>query len=172
MNLGIQLVVALAILLAGVAGGIKWHAGQDAIAAQAAAKLQKQADDLKRENEADQRKLADKAAGSQAATLVTINNKLGAAYATISKLTARDCLDPASVGVLNGIGATQTGAAVATPSGNPASAPSTTSPAGGLRWSSSVDLANGYAFCRAQYAEVNGQLNQILDIEDQRNPVK
>jgi hypothetical protein len=37
MSLLAQLVIALAIFVAGAAGGIRWHAGQDAIEAQAAA---------------------------------------------------------------------------------------------------------------------------------------
>ena len=36
MSWTIQLIIALAIFAAGAAGGIRWHSGQDAIAAQAA----------------------------------------------------------------------------------------------------------------------------------------
>lgn len=170
MSIALQIALALALLAGGAFGGIEWQLGRNAIAAQAAAKLQKQSDDLKRENEADQRRLADKAAGQHAATLAVLNTKLGAAYATIAKIPDRDCLDPATVSMLNNIGAGPT-TPVATPPGQSPGTTSSTTPAGGLRFSTNVDSANGYAYCRAQYAEVNSQLNQILDIEDKRFPL-
>jgi hypothetical protein len=39
MSWAIQLVIALAIFAAGAAGGVRWHAGQDAIAAQEQARV-------------------------------------------------------------------------------------------------------------------------------------
>ena len=46
----IQAVVAVCIFLAGVAGGIKWHAGQDAIAEQARQVNQRATERLRRQN--------------------------------------------------------------------------------------------------------------------------
>lgn len=62
-----QLAIALAIFVAGGAAGIKWHAGQDAIAELAAAEVR--ATEARR-----QIKAADQDAATHARALANINN--------------------------------------------------------------------------------------------------
>jgi hypothetical protein len=159
VSLWIQLVIAVGIFAAGAAGGIRWHIGVDAIAYKAA--------QAARESDAiQQRKFSDKAAGTHAAALATLNDKLGAARAQIASLSGRDCVGPRTIGVLNAIGSES----VRTTPGEPQSPSAAASSGGGLRFSTDRDLAESIAICRARYAEVSGQLTQILDIEDRRNP--
>ena len=84
----------------------------------------------------------------------------------ISKLTSRDCLDAGTVGMLNAIIPTMPAAA-----SEPAdqAAASTSNPSHGFRFSTNQDLAEQIAVCRAAYADVSGQVNAILDIEDARH---
>jgi hypothetical protein len=159
VSLWIQLVIAVGIFAAGAAGGIRWHIGVDAIAYKAA--------QAARESDAiQQRKFSDKAAGTHAAALATLNDKLGAARAQIASLSGRDCTGPGVVGVLNAIGSEPVRAAT----GESESQAAAASSGGGLRFSTDRDLTSAIAICRARYAEVSGQLNQVLDIEDRRNP--
>lgn len=151
--------LALAIFAAGITTGIKWHAGQDALAAQAAQQA--------RESDAiQQRRFSDKAAGKQAAALASINNQLGDAREKIAQLSGRECFGADTAGVLNAIGA-EPGA---TTTGGAAGAPPAAAAGTGLRYSTDRDAAGYIALCRARYAEVASQLNQILDIEDGRGP--
>lgn len=159
MSWAIQLIIALAIFAAGAAGGVKWHAGQDAIAAQAAAELVKS-------DQIQQRKFSDKAAGTHAAALATINNQLGNAREEIAHLSGRECFGADTAGMLNTVGADPGGAAA----GEPAGAPTATATGTGLRYSTDRDVAGYIALCRARYGEVTSQLNKILDIEDRRHP--
>jgi len=159
MSLLAQLIIALAIFAAGAAGGVKWHAGQDAIAAQAAAELH-------RSDELQQRKFSDQAAGSHAQALAKINNQLGTAREKIASLSGRECFGADTAGVLNSIGADAVPAAASQPADQAAAAAAGTS----LRYTSDRDAAGYIALCRSRYAEVASQLNQILDIEDQRHP--
>ncbi len=159
MSLLAQLALALAIFVAGAAGGIKWHAGQDAVAAQAAA-------ELRRSDELQQRKFADQAAGSHAQALAKINNQLGTAREKIASLSGRECFGADTAGVLNNVGAD----AGPTAAGQPASQAAAVAAGTGLRYTSDRDAAGYIALCRARYSEVASQLNQILDIEDQRHP--
>lgn len=159
MSWAIQLIIALAIFAAGAAGGVKWHAGQDAIAAQAAAELVKS-------DQIQQRKFGDQAATSHAQALATINNKLGDAREQIAKLSGRECFGADTAGMLSAVGA-EPGAAAA---GEPAGAPTATATGTGLRYSTDRDVAGYIALCRARYGEVTSQLNKILDIEDRRHP--
>ena len=159
MTWPIQLIIALAIFAAGAAGGVKWHAGQDAIAAQAAAEAVKS-------DQIQQRKFSDKAAGTHAAALATINNQLGNAREQIANLSGRECVGADTAGLLGTIGAEPGGAAA----GEPAGAPTAAATGTGLRYSTDRDVAGYIALCRARYGEVTSQLNKILDIEDRRHP--
>ena len=159
MTWPIQLIIALAIFAAGAAGGIRWHSGQDAIAAQAAQQA--------RESDAiQQRKFSDKAGGDHAKALATINLKLGDAREKIAQLSGRECFDAGTAGMLGTIGAEPGGAAA----GEPAGAPTAAATGTGLRYSTDRDVAGYIALCRARYGEVTSQLNKILDIEDRRHP--
>lgn len=149
MSSAAQLVMALSLFVVGVAAGIKWHAGQDAIAARAA-------DDARQSDARQQRQLNDQAGGKHTATLARINNQLGNARETIAQLSGRDCLDAGTVRVLNDIGGEPVRAAAGQPAGAPTAA------------ASDRDVADQIAACRSRYAEVASQLNQILDIEDRR----
>lgn len=155
----IQIVAAVAIFLAGSAAGIKWHAGQDAIAAQAAAKAREKDID-------DQRKAGDKAAFRQADRLATINNQLGDARGKIARLSGRECLSADTVGLLNSIGADPVRTTASEPAGMPAAAAADQ----GLRFATDSDTADAIAICRAKYTGVSGQLNEILDLEERRHP--
>jgi hypothetical protein len=160
MSLLAQLVIALAFFVAGAAGGIKWHAGQDAIAARAA-------DELRQADARQQRQFADKGAERHAAALRTLNNSLGNARAKIATLSGRSCLDAGTVRVLNDIGRDESMRAPAVDAaGAPAAAASNTD----VRTATDVDVATAIATCRAGYAVVSDQVNKILDIEDKRHP--
>lgn len=159
MSWTIQLIIAMSIFAAGAAGGVKWHAGQDAIAAQAAAEAVKS-------DQIQQRKFSDKAAGTHAAALATINNQLGNAREQIANLSGRECFGADTAGMLGTIGAEPGGAAA----GEPAGAPTAAATGTGLRYSTDRDVAGYIALCRARYGEVTSQLNKILDIEDRRHP--
>lgn len=151
------LAIALVIFLAGGAGGIKWHAGQDAIIAQKAAAAR----------ELDSRKqirIADKAATNHASELAQLNNQLGDAREKIARLSDRKCFDASTARMLNTIGSQPLSAT----SSEPTSAPNTAASGSGLRFTTERDAAGYIALCRARYAEVASQVNQILDIEEQR----
>jgi hypothetical protein len=153
-----QIVIAGLIFIAGAAGGVRWHAGQDAIAAQAAQEA--------RETDArQQRHFNDGAAGKHAAQLATLNDKLGDARAQIARLSGRSCLDAGTVGVLNDTGLPGDNGAAA---GKPAGAASAAAPGPDDRVATDVDVAGYIALCRTRYGEVESQLNQILDREDRR----
>lgn len=132
------------------------RAAQDLIAQQA------------RETDArQQRRFADQAAARHAAALATVQTQLGDARAQIARLSDRPCLSAGTARMLNNIGAS--GLGVRTPAANPASAPpATAAPAPDDAYASERDTAEHIAICRASYAEVSDQLNQILDIEDER----
>lgn len=159
MTWPIQLIIALVIFAAGAAGGIRWHAGQDAIAAQAAAELAKS-------DQMQQRKFGDKAATSHAQALASINTKLGDAREKIALLSDRQCLDAGTVRMLNAIGSEPV-RATAGQSEGAAGAPASGS---GLRFATERDTAAAIALCRARYAEAVSLVNQIMDIEDARHP--
>ena len=116
-----------------------------------------------------QRRLADLAAAQHAQQLATLNTQLGAAHAHIARLSDRQCLTAGTVRMLNNIGAG--GLGVRTPAANPAGAPpapAAPAPDDAPGYASERDTAENIALCRASYAEVSDQLNQILDIEDER----
>lgn len=125
-----------------------------------------------RESDArQQRRFADQAAARHAATLATINTQLGDARAHIARLSDRQCLDAGTVRLLNGIGAS--GLGVRSPAANLAGAPpapAAPAPDDASSYATERDTADHIATCRASYAAVADQLNQILDIEDKRHP--
>ena len=114
-----------------------------------------------------QRRFNDQAAGAHTRTVAALNTQLGDARAQIALLSDRQCLDAGTVRMLNNIGAS--GLGVRTPAANPASAPpAPAAPAADDAYASERDTAEHIAICRARYAEVSDQLNQILDIEERR----
>ncbi len=160
-----RLLGVLAVAVASAWAGSQWQAGR---AAQAELAVRDQAAELQRL----QRRAMDAGALQHAEHLRTLNRQLGAAHARIAQLAGRDCLDPGTVGVLNDIGG-----AVRAAAGQPA--PAAAAPAAdrgdgipggaGLRYSTDRDVAAALAVCRARYAEVSGQLDAILDIEEARH---
>jgi hypothetical protein len=159
MSIWMKLAIAALLFVVGVATGIRWHAGQDAIAAQ-------HARDLRETDARQQRQFDDLVAGRHAAQLATLNTKLGDARARIATLSGRPCLDPGTVGMLNDAGVLERGAAA----GEPARPAAAASSAQGDGWASDADAAEQIAICRTRFGEVSGQLNKILDIEDRRHP--
>jgi len=161
-------VLALLVGAGGAAWGT-WQVQEWRWTANTAA--QREAEHQARDSDArQQRRFADQAAGVHARTVATLNTKLGDARAQIALLSDRQCLDAGTVRLLNGIGAS--GLGVRSPSGESAGAAAA---AAGLAadgaatgYASERDTAGHIALCRARYAEVSGQLNQILDIEDAR----
>lgn len=169
----IQFAVAVVVFLAGTATGIKWHAGQDAIAQQQAAKQRD-------EQAAQQREANDKAAFRHADRLATVNTQLGDAREKIAKLSDRRCLDAGAVRVLDAIGSVSNRADAGDPARPPATAAADTSERAsdtgtGIRverFATERDVAGAIALCRAKYAEVSAQLIQYLDREDRLFPPK
>lgn len=158
MSWAAQLVMAALIFAAGGASGIKWQLG-----VQARADLV--ASDARATYSRKQIRAIDKAAGIHAVALKTLNKQLGTAREKISTLSGRECLDSDLVRVLNNIGDQPMRAAAVHPEG----APPALATGSGLRFATDRDAANAIAVCRATYSEVSSQLNQILDIEDQRD---
>lgn len=119
-----------------------------------------------------QRKFNDKAAGDHAAQLATLKTQLGDARAHIATLSNRRCLSARTVGLLNNIAPSPPELGVRAPAGQPAGAPQAPAadPAddAGAGYASERDTAGAIAQCRAGYAELAGQLDAILDIEDAR----
>lgn len=126
-----------------------------------------------RESDArQQRRFADQAAARHAATLAQLNAQLGDARAHIARLSDRPCLGAGTVGMLNNIGAPAS-LSVRAPAANPAgapTAPATPAPDDASSYATERDTADHIATCRASYAAVRDQLNQILDFEDKRHP--
>lgn len=158
MSIAAKLVLALALFVAGLATGIKYHAGLIAQRDLAAASAQ-------RTDTIRQRQFSDGAGVEHAAVVAQLSNQLGNAREKIATLSGRECLDPGTVGVLNAIGAEPVRAATGEPEGAPAAASS----GGGLRFSTDRDTARAIAICRSRYAEAVSQLDQILDIEAARH---
>ena len=159
MSWAAKIIILLIVFVAGSAMGIKWQLGvqarADVLAAEARATDAKQ-----------QRNFGDQAAATHAAALAAINQKLGSANAYISKLSGRECLDGHTVGVLNNIG----GEPMPDAALDAAGSPTAVAAGAGLRFATERDVAGAIATCRAGYAGLSSQLNQILDIEDGRNP--
>lgn len=150
--------MAAAIFAAGGATGIKWQLGVQARSDLAAS-------DVRVADAKAQIRVLDKAASQHAADLANFNNQLGNAREKIAALSGRRCLDVGTVRVLNAIGHKPMPALAGEPAGE-ADAPAT---GGGLRFATERDTASAIAVCRARYAEVASQVNQILDIEESRH---
>lgn len=177
MIAGIYTHAAAALVAAALASAGTWRVQEWRWQANNAAEAQKrqQAEDKARElREADarqQRLLADRKVGEHAAALAGINTQLGDARAQIAKLSNRRCLDAGTVGMLNAIGKPAAGLGLRAPAANPTSAPPTPAapaPDDAPGYATERDTAEHIAICRARYAELSSQLNQILDIEDAR----
>ena len=154
----LRLAVAACLFVAGLATGIKYHAGliaREALAAQ----VQLDADRQK------QRQANDQAAAKNSQRLATLSKQLGDARETIAHLSGRTCLNAGTVRMLNDIGSEPVRAAASEPAPAPTAAGSTDEqPA-----SSDIDVARAIAQCRAGYAGLAGQLDAILDIEEARH---
>ena len=161
MNPLIIAAIAAAIFAAGGAAGIRWHQGADAIAA-------RKAEDARKTDALKQIRTADQAATGHAKALAKLNNQLGNAREQIAKLSGRECFGADTTRVLNAIGDQP----VPADPGQPAGAPGATAPGSGLRFTTDRDAAGYIALCRARYAEVSSQVNQILDIEEARQPTE
>lgn len=159
MSWGVRLALALVLVLAGMAAGIKIHAGL--IAQRDLATANKQRDTARLQRQAN-----DGNGLKHAQTVENISNQLGNAREKIARLSGRECLDSGTVGMLNNIGAEPVRAAASEPE-NPVAAASA---GGDLRFATDRDAARAMAICRAEYAKAVSQVNQILDIEDRRNP--
>lgn len=152
------LLAALGLFGAGLAIGIKWQRGVQALA-------DVEATDVRATDGKRQIRVMDTASTTQVATLANLNNQLGNAREKIALLSGRECLDAATVGVLNAIGGQPVPAAASEPAGETATAAA----GDGIRYATERDAAGYIALCRARYAEVAGQLNAILDVEDARS---
>ncbi|MDB5975131.1 MAG: hypothetical protein JWR07_1891 [Nevskia sp.] len=92
MSILAQLVIALAIFAAGAAGGVKWHAGQDAIA-------EVKARELRESDARQQRKLGDTAATGHEADKAKIRTEVHTVTVEVEheteKLVYRNvCIEP------------------------------------------------------------------------------
>ena len=150
----------------------RWHA-HNAADAQERQQAEDQARELRESDARQQRQLADRKGGEHAAALAGLNTQLGDARAHIAKLSDRRCLDAGTVRLLNAIGKPTTPTlGLRAPASDPASAPPAAArPAddAAADYASERDTAEHIALCRARYAEVSGQLDKILDIEDARD---
>lgn len=167
---------AVAVVAAALASAGAWQAQEWRYDAKNAQRQQaeREADELRQADARQARALNDKAAGLHAAALAHVNTQLGAANAQIALLSdGRACLDGRTVGLLNNIGKPAGGLGLRAAAGDPASpAPAAAgsgadaAPAG---YASERATAQQIADCRAQYAEVASQVDQILDIEERRD---
>lgn len=163
---------AAALLAAAIAATGAWQVQAWRWGAHEADRLQAEqtARDARESDARQQRRFADQAAARHAATLAQLNAQLGDARAHIARLSDRPCLGAGTVRMLNNIGA-PTGLGVRAPAANPAGAPTApATPAPDDGYSTERDTADHIATCRASYAAVRDQLDQILDFEDKRHP--
>lgn len=158
MSPALTVALAAVVFAAGGATGIKWQLGVQARADMAATEVRATAARA-------QIRAIDKSSGQHAATLANVNNQLGAAREKIVLLSGRECLDAGTVSMLNHIGGESMPAAAS----ESASAPTAPASGGGVRFATERDTASAIATCRARYAEVASQVNQILDIEAARS---
>ena len=165
---------AAALLAAAIAATGAWQVQAWRWGAHEADRLQAEqtARDARESDARQQRRFADQAAARHAATLAQLNAQLGDARAHIARLSDRHCLGAGTVGMLNNIGA-PAGPGVRTHPGQLAgapAAPATPAPDDASSYATERDTADHIATCRASYAELSSQLNQILDFEDKRHP--
>jgi len=146
----------------------EWRWGNKEVARLVA---EQQAETARQLEARQQREAAATAASKHAARVAVLSTQLGDARAHIARLSDRQCLAAGTVRMLNGIGAS--GLGVRAPAANPAGAPpapAAPAPDDASSYATERDTADHIATCRASYAAVSDQLNQILDIEDKRHP--
>ena len=146
----------------------EWRWGNKEVARLVA---EQQAETARQLEARQQREAAATAASKHAARVAVLSSQLGDARAHIARLSDRQCLAAGTVRMLNGIGAS--GLGVRAPAANPAGAPPATAapvPDDASSYATERDTADHIATCRASYAAVRDQLNQILDFEDKRHP--
>lgn len=144
----------------------EWRWGNKEVARLVA---EQQAETARQLEARQQREAAATAASKHAARVAVLSTQLGDARAHIARLSDRQCLAAGTARMLNNIGAS--GLGVRAPAANPAGAPTApATPAPDDGYSTERDTADHIATCRASYAAVSDQLNQILDIEDKRHP--
>ena len=176
---GLYTYAATALVAAALAGAGAWRVQEWRWQAntKAEADLRAEAERIERAardaNALAQRKFNDQAAAQQAAALARINQQLGDARAHIATLSAdRQCLDAGTVRLLNSIGKPAGDLGLRAAAGEPAGAAQAAAGPGAdaapSGYASERDTAHWIAVCRAQYGEVAGQLNEILDIEERR----
>jgi hypothetical protein len=159
VNLTLLAAAIAAAFAIGGATGIQWQLGVQARADLAAAEVRKS-------DERRQYLAQDKAAGAHVAALATLNNQLGHAREKIALLSGRECFGADTARLLNTIGTEPS----PTPAAEPAGAPPAPAAGADIRFTTERDAAGYIALCRARYAEVASQVNQILDIEEARHP--
>ncbi len=146
----------------------EWRWGNKEVARLVA---EQQAETARQLEARQQREAAATAASKHVARVAVLSTQLGDARAQIALLSDRQCLTAGTVSLLNGIGAS--GLGVRAPAANLAGAPpAPAAPAvdDASSYATERDTADHIATCRASYAAVADQLNQILDIEDKRHP--
>ena len=172
---GIWTYVATGLLAAAVASTGTWRVQEWRWGAKEAQRLEleRQAEDARQTDAKQQRQFNDTASGRHAATVATLNNKLGDARAQIATLsTSRQCLDARTVGMLNSLGTTG-GLGLRTPASELAGAAAATAAhqadgAASTSYASERDTADWIATCSTRYGELANQVNEILDIEERR----
>lgn len=178
MSVRIYTYVATALVAAALASAgawrvqeWRWTAKTEAEASERA-ELARVAEAARQSDALQQRKFSDQVAGAHARTVATLNQQLGDARAHVATLSDRQCLDAGTVRLLNAAGRVPGGIGVRTPAGHlagPAAALAGPGADGtGAGYATERDTAAHIAICRAGYAALADQINQILDIEDQR----
>lgn len=179
---GLYAYVAVGIAAATFAGAGTWRVQEWRWTSKTTAEqLQREeaarvADAARQSDARQQRKFSDTAAGAHARTVATLNAQLGDARAHAATLSDRQCLDAGTVRLLNATGRVPGGVGLRTPAGYPAGAAAapagSAADAGAGGYASERDTATHIATCRAGYAALADQVNQILDIEEQREAGK
>lgn len=153
----------------------RWTAKTEAEAADRA-EVARQADEARQSDARQQRKFSDQSAGAHARTVATLNAQLGDARAHVATLSDRQCLDAGTVRLLNATGRLPGGVGLRTSASHlagPAAAPTGSgADVGTGGYATERDTAAHIAICRAGYAALADQVNQILDIEYQRQAGK
>lgn len=167
--------VAAALAAAALAGAGTWHVQEWRFGAKEAKRLlrEREADDLRQADARQQRKFNDLAGGKHAAVVDALNRQLGDARARIALLsTTRQCLDAGTVRLLNDIGRPG-GLGLRAAAGQPAGAAGAAAGSGNDGpGASERATADHIAVCRAGYARLSDQLNQILDVEARRDAAR
>ncbi len=170
---GLYTYVAVAVAAAALGGTAAWRTQEWRYGAIEAKRLQDErvATEARETDARQQRAFNDRAAGTHAAALAGVNTQLGKARAQIALLSSgRQCLDAGTVRMLNDIGKPAGGLGVRAAAGQPAGAAPAAAGSGAdaAGYASERGAAEQIAACRAQYAELASQINQILDIHDAR----